>query len=139
MSLISRLHGSNSGPSGTDNAQATRGRYALVISGSPVNRVVVCRILQDSGIRPIAVDVSAAPELLSAAPPRLIVAESSREPERLKPLLDMLSKMAAAGSAPPVIYLAGTHGSGLPDFPFSEVVKMPIAPESFRPLIAKYL
>ena len=111
----------------------------LVISGSPVNRVVVCRILQDCGIRPVAADAVAAFELLQASPPQLIIVEACRDPEALQPFFDRLSELSATCGAPPTIYLAGNDGSAPPEYPFNEIARMPVAPENFRPLVENYL
>lgn len=111
----------------------------MVVSTSAVNGIVVSRILQDCGIRPVAVDASVAANLLKTCCPLLIIIEASHNPLVLAPLLLQLSQCSAPEGAPPAIYLAGSNEADLPDYPFGGIAKMPVTMETIRPLIERYL
>lgn len=117
---------------GTQRGATTSGRFALVVSRSPVNSVVVSRVIQDCGIRSVTANPDNAIEILQASLPVFIVAEACREPAALAPLLGHTSSIS---DAPPIICLVNDSNVELPDYNFKAIVKMPITIEAFRPMI----
>ncbi len=112
---------------------AVNGPYGLVISKSPINRIVVSRILQDCGIKPAAMEVCAALALLQSSVPLLIVIDAGRDLAAFDTLFVNLETLG--GGAPPTIFLKQDHEAGLPPYPFNGVTAMPVTVETFRPLI----
>lgn len=117
---------------GTQPDTASSGRFALVVSRSPVNSVVVSRVVQDCGIRPVTSNPDNAIEIMRASLPLLVVMEVCQEPGVLTPLLSHISSI---GNAPPVICLINGSQAKLPDYAFRAIAKMPITVDVFRPLI----
>ncbi len=120
---------------GRHSGQRPTGRFALVIGASRVNNVVVSRIVQDCGIKPVASNATEAIGLLEDTSPILIVLEGKLDADGVSCLLEKLTSKQETGNAPPTIYLTSDGAREVTGYRFSAIAKMPVTVETLRPLI----
>ena len=116
----------------TTHGGSTTKRFALVVSSSRINTIVVSRTIADCGLKVVEADHIGALDLLETSTPKLIVIDGQYEPNGAKELLASLSQFSPAQ---PVIYLAPAGTGELPDYPFRYIAKMPLTLDSFMPII----
>ena len=116
----------------------------LVVGKSPVNRIVVSKIVEGSGLKPISESPEAAAKTLLSLIPGAIVLDGgadNKECDRLMPGIAAVRRISG-GSAPSVILLSARNGtpeslelSSLID----AVVAKPITPERLQPVIDRLI
>lgn len=117
---------------------------ALVVGNSPVNRVVISRIVEKSGLRPISEDPEAALKTLDAQLPGIVLLDGgadNRDCDLLMPSLVALRQRFGA-RAPRVILLSVriVSGEGISELPVVDaVVAKPITPEVLQPVLNRLL
>lgn len=117
---------------------------ALVVASSPINRIVVSRIVQGAGLKVQAETPEDAASALEARVPATVVLDGgadNRECEHLMAKLQALRDNADAGT--PFVILLTTQDPHA-DEPASEgtvdaIVAKPITPERLQPLIHRML
>lgn len=112
----------------------------LVVGRSPINRVVISKIVERSGLRPISESPDTAAKALRALVPGAIILDGgadNRDCDNLLSSIDALRR-ASGKSLPPVILLSNRTGtpqsldlSNVVD----AVVAKPITPERLQPVI----
>lgn len=112
----------------------------LVVSQTPVNRIVVARIAERCGMRSEALEPSQAGEFLSRIVPAAIILDGGGDNRDCDGLVDELSFRLEIldGAAPAVIFLstASDLPEGLPAASLADaVVAKPITPEALQPTI----
>ena len=108
----------------------------LVVSGSPVNSVVVSRIVRDCGVKPVTASSHEAIDIMQSSRPLLVIVEANGDQADIVSLLDYMSGMA---DAPPAMCLIGTADAEQPDYPFAAVTKMPVSTETIQSHIDRCL
>ncbi len=108
------------------------GRFALVISASRVNTIVVSRIIADCGLKAVETDLAGAAGILENSRPLLIVVDGRGE---VRSLLDTLTETARVDTPPPVIFMADNGSGDVPDYPFHGIARMPFTSDSFAPMV----
>ncbi|MEZ5810088.1 MAG: hypothetical protein R3D45_01630 [Rhizobiaceae bacterium] len=115
------------------------GRYALVVSASPVNTVVVAGIVRDCGIKVVSTPPAGFAKIVETATPMFVIFDSDKQPDGIEPLLGWLSDRGETTRVPPVILVAGAGEAGKLDYPFFAVAAMPVTMENLRPVIERCL
>ncbi|MER8830305.1 response regulator [Mesorhizobium sp. M0938] len=112
----------------------------LVVGKSPVNRVVVSKIVERSGLKPISESPEAAATTLRSLIPGAVVLDGgadNKDCDALMPGIDALRRTSGT-SRPPVILLSTKNGTpeslGLSSVVDAVVVK-PITTERLQPVI----
>src|SRR5690606_35965033 len=101
-----RQHGDGMGTS----ADFTR---VLVVGRSPINRVVVSRIIERSGLKPISESPETAEKALQVFLPATVVLDGgadNRDCDGLLPAIAMARRLAG-GSTPSVVLLSNRNGT----------------------------
>jgi CheY-like chemotaxis protein len=114
---------------------------ALVVASSPVNRIVVSRIIQEAGLKVRAETPDAALSALEALMPATVVLDGgadNRECEHVMAKLQALQGNTDA-SIPFVVLLATPHAAPVNDRTIDAIVAKPILPERLQPLIHRLL
>ena len=116
----------------------------LVVGNSPINRVVVSRIVERSGLKPISESLDEAARTLLSLIPGAVVLDGgadNRECDRLIPGIAAV-RQASGKSVPSVILLSTRNGtpesldlSSVVD----AVVAKPITPERLQPVIDRLI
>lgn len=116
----------------------------LVVGKSPINRVVVSKIVERSGLRPISEPPDIAAKTLRTLVPGAIVLDGgpeNKDCDNLMPGIEMLRR-ASGKSLPPVILLSTKNGTpeslGLANV-IDAVVAKPITPERLQPVIDRLI
>lgn len=123
----------------SDNSVIDASR-ALVVGRSQINRVVVSKILEKSGLRPLSLDPEAALKALGAPLPGTIVLDGgadNRDCDALIPLLTQI-RTGLGGNAPRVLLLSTRVASdeALAALPVVDaVVAKPITPERLQSVL----
>ncbi|TPN80505.1 response regulator [Mesorhizobium sp. CU2] len=112
----------------------------LVVGKSSINRVVVSKIVEQSGLRPISESPETAEKALAGIVPGAIVLDGgpdNKDCDRLMSAIDALRR-ASAKALPAVILLSARTGTpdslGLSSI-VDAVVAKPITPERLQPVI----
>ena len=112
----------------------------LVVGKSSINRVVVSKIVEQSGLRPISESPETAEKALAAAVPGAIVLDGgpdNKDCDRLMSAIDALRR--ASGKALPAVILLATRTGTSESLGLSSVVDAvvakPITPERLQPVI----
>ncbi|TIT36467.1 MAG: response regulator [Mesorhizobium sp.] len=116
----------------------------LVVGKSPINRVVVSKIVERSGLRPISESPDIAAKTLRTLVPGAIVLDGgpdNKDCDNLMPGIEKLRR-ASGKSLPPVILLSTKNGTpeslGLANI-IDAVVAKPITPERLQPVIDRLI
>ncbi len=116
----------------------------LVVGKSPINRVVVSKIVERSGLRPISEPPDIAAKTLRTLVPGAIVLDGgpdNKDCDNLMPGIEMLRRTSGK-SLPPVILLSTKNGTpeslGLAKV-VDVVVAKPITPERLQPVIDRLI
>ncbi|TPI50580.1 MULTISPECIES: response regulator [unclassified Mesorhizobium] len=112
----------------------------LVVGKSPINRVVISKIVERSGLKPISESPDMAAKTLRLLALAVIVLDGgadNRDCDTLMPGIEMLRR-ASGKSLPPVVLLSTKNGTpeslGLSNV-VDAVVAKPITPERLQPVI----
>ncbi|MBZ9957078.1 response regulator [Mesorhizobium sp. BR1-1-14] len=112
----------------------------LVVGKSPINRVVISKIVERSGLKPISESPEMAAKTLRLLVLAVIVLDGgadNRDCDTLMPGIEMLRR-ASGKSLPPVVLLSTKNGTpeslGLSNV-VDAVVAKPITPERLQPVI----
>ncbi|RUU90088.1 response regulator [Mesorhizobium sp. M7A.F.Ca.MR.176.00.0.0] len=125
--------------------EATRDpSQVLVVGKSPINRVVISKIVERSGLKPISESPDTAARILRSLIPGVVVLDGgadNKDCDNLMSSIDALRR-ASGKSLPPVILLSTKNGtteslglSGIIDV----VVAKPITPERLQPVIDRLI
>lgn len=112
----------------------------LVVGRSPINRVVISKIVERSGLRPISESPDTAAKALRAVVPGAIILDGGADNKDCDNLLSSIDALrrASGKSLPPVILLStrtGTPQSLDLSTVVDAVVAKPITPERLQPVI----
>lgn len=116
----------------------------LVVGKSPVNRVVVSKIVERSGLRPISEPPDIAAKTLRTLVPGAIVLDGGPDNKDCDNLISGIETLrrASGKSLPPVILLSTKNGTpeslGLSNV-IDAVVAKPITPERLQPVIDRLI
>jgi CheY-like chemotaxis protein len=116
----------------------------LVVGKSPINRVVVSRIVERSGLKPTAETPEAAIKTLRLIVPGAVILDggaSNRDCEELMAQLDILRRLTR-GSVPCVILLSTSMEAAktaMTSAVIDAVVAKPITPEQLQPVVERLL
>lgn len=114
----------------------------FVVAKSPINRIVLAKIVERSGLRPI-VETPETATLHSPVPGAIILdgGVDNKECERLHSIV-AAARIAASGAHPVVILLSNRIGTpqslGLPDI-VDAVVAKPITQEKLQPVLERLI
>ncbi|MER9603598.1 MULTISPECIES: response regulator [unclassified Mesorhizobium] len=112
----------------------------LVVGKSPINRVVISKIVERSGLKPISESPDTAARILRSLIPGVVVLDGGADNKDCENLMSSIAALrrASGKSLPPVILLSTKNGateslglSGIIDV----VVAKPITPERLQPVI----
>lgn len=116
----------------------------LVVGKSPISRVVISKIVERSGLKPISESPDTAARILRSLIPGVVVLDGgadNKDCDNLMSSIDALRR-ATGKSLPPVILLSTKNGtteslglSGIIDV----VVAKPITPERLQPVIDRLI
>ncbi|TIW16090.1 MAG: response regulator [Mesorhizobium sp.] len=112
----------------------------LVVGKSSINRVVVSKIVEKSGLKPISESPETAEKTLTSLVPNVVILDGGpddKDCDKLLPGIDALRR--ASGEALPAVILLSTR-NGTPDSlglsnVVDTVVAKPITPERLQPVI----
>jgi CheY-like chemotaxis protein len=115
---------------------------ALVVGSSAVNRVVLARIVEQSGLRAAQEAPSGALAALGREPV-LMVLDGGRDGRECDPVIAEVAAMRNRGLGTPLVVLLADHAAR-PDITsegrgVDAVASMPIMPEKLHPLIERLL
>ena len=127
------------------SAETIRDRSrVLVVGKSPINRVVVSKIVERSGLRPISEAPDTAARTLRSLVPGAIVLDGGPDNKDCDNLMSGIETLrrASGKSLPPVILLSTKNGTpeslGLSSV-IDVVVAKPITPERLQPVIDRLI
>ena len=116
----------------------------LVVGRSPINRVVISKIVERSGLKPISESPDTAAKVLRSVIPGAVVLDGgvdNKDCDNLMSGIDALRR-ASGRSLPPVILLSTKNGTpeslGLSSV-IDVVVAKPITPERLQPVIDRLI
>ncbi|TIW99723.1 MAG: response regulator [Mesorhizobium sp.] len=116
----------------------------LVVGKSPINRVVISKIVERSGLKPISESPDTAARILRSLIPGAVVLDGgadNKDCDNLMSSIDALRRISGK-SLPPVILLSTKNGTpeslGLSSV-IDVVVAKPITPERLQPVIDRLL
>ena len=116
----------------------------LVVGRSPINRVVISKIVERSGLKPISETPDTAAKILRSLIPGAVVLDGgadNKDCDNLMSSIDALRR-ASGESLPPVILLSTKNGTreslGLSSI-IDVVVAKPITPERLQPVIDRLI
>jgi CheY-like chemotaxis protein len=115
----------------------------LVVGRSPINRVVISKIVERSGLKPISESPDTAARILRSLVPGAVILDGgadNKDCDHLLPGIDALRR--GAGKRPAVILLStktGTPESLCLSSIIDMVVAKPITPERLQPVIDRLL
>ena len=116
----------------------------LVVANSPVNRIVVAKIVERSGLQPVAGPPETAAAMLRPLVPGAVILDGGADNKACDILIPAIAAAGrgAGGTLPAVILLSnrtGTpHSLGLPEI-VDVVVAKPITPEKLQPVIERLI
>lgn len=130
------------GPAG-EMADADFSRV-LVVGRSPVNRIVVSRIVERCGLKPLTEAPEVAAKALNACLPGMVVLDGGADDADCDVLLPQIAALRGrAGRAVPCVILLSTQNGMRDDAALAgmvdAVVAKPITPERLQPLIGRLL
>ena len=116
----------------------------LVVGRSPINRVVISKIVERSGLKPISESPDTAARILRSFIPGAVVLDGgayNKDVDNLMSGIDALRR-ASGKALPPVILLSTKNGTpeslGLSSL-IDVVVAKPITPERLQPVIDRLI
>ena len=119
-------------------------RGCLSSARSPINRVVISKIVERSGLKPISESPDTAAKILRSLIPGAVVLDGgadNKDCDNLMASIDALRR-ASGKSLPPVILLSTKNGTpeslGLSSV-IDVVVAKPITPERLQPVIDRLI
>ena len=116
----------------------------LVVGKSPINRVVISKIVERSGLKPISESPDTAARILRSLIPGAVVLDGGADNKDCDNLMSSIEALrrASGKSLPPVILLSTKNGtteslglSGIIDV----VIAKPITPERLQPVIDRLI
>jgi CheY-like chemotaxis protein len=136
-----RLRGLGAGTSllRKSDVQVANLSLVLIVCSSPISRIVVSRIVEQAGLKPICETPHSAAEALSSRQPGLVIVDCGPNHEEHHPMAPaIVDRRRAAGSSLPMLIVLSTKGLP-PDSPFANiadaVVAKPITPDALQPTI----
>ncbi|TPK57963.1 response regulator [Mesorhizobium sp. B2-4-19] len=127
------------------STETTRGpSQVLVVGKSPINRVVVSKIVERSGLKPISESPDMAAKTLRTLVPGVIVLDGGADNKDCDTLMSGIETLrrVSGKSFPPVILLSTKTGTpeslGLSNV-IDVVVAKPITPERLQPVIDRLI
>ena len=124
------------------NPQSADFNQVLVVARSQINRVVVSRIVERSGLRPVSEAPEAALTMLQQLRPGTIILDGGPDNNDCDALIPAITalRLASGSNLPSVILLSSRPGTpeslSLPSAIDAVVVK-PITPERLQPVVEK--
>ena len=124
--------------------ETIRSPSVLVVGKSPINRVVVSKIVERSGLKPISESPDMAAKTLRTLVPGVIVLDGGADNKDCDILMSGIETLrrASGKSFPPVILLSTKTGTpeslGLSNV-IDVVVAKPITPERLQPVIDRLI
>jgi CheY-like chemotaxis protein len=116
---------------------------ALVVGRSPVNRVVISKIVEKSGLKPVAETPEAAARMLRSVFPGTVILDGGPDNKDCEGLLARLASLRGASrhDAPSVILLATKAAGEDPELhaAVDAVVAKPITTELLQPVVDRLL
>lgn len=117
---------------------------ALVVGRSPINRVVVSKIVEKSGLRPLSVDPETALKTLQSLVPGTIVLDGGADNRDCEMLMTpLLALRRLSGRNAPSVILLSTRIMDADDLsalaPVDAAVAKPITPELLQPVLERLL
>jgi len=141
QSLSGRASGWDRGDRGRSDVDLSE---VLVVGRSQINRVVVSKIVERSGLHPQSVPVEDATKKLTASRPGLVILDGGADNHDCDVLISGLvdRRRASSRNTPCVILLSNRIGT--PDglvlgAPVDAVVAKPITPESLQPVVDRLI
>jgi CheY-like chemotaxis protein len=123
--------------------QAANLSLVLIICSSPINRIVVSRIVEQTGLKTVCEPPQAAVEAMFSRRPGLIILDygpDDEEHHRIAPAI--VDYRRASGSTLPMLIVLSTKSLS-PDSPFANiadaVVAKPITPDALQPKIEQMI
>lgn len=133
-----------SGTGDTDAALITDLSRVLVVGKSPINRVVVCKIVEKSGLKPISEAPETAVKVLRTLIPGAIVLDGGADNKDCDTLISRIAALrrTSGKSLPSVVLLSTKNGTseslGLSSV-VDAVVAKPITTERLQPVIDRMI
>ncbi|MET3523571.1 response regulator [Mesorhizobium abyssinicae] len=134
----------NAAARGTDAGLATDFSQVLVIGRSPINRVVVAKIVEKSGLKPISESPETAAKALRGLIPGAVVLDGGADNKDCDALISGIDALRRiSGKALPSVILLSTK-TGTPESlglssVIDAVVAKPITPERLQPVIDRLI
>jgi CheY-like chemotaxis protein len=116
----------------------------LVVANSPINRIVMAKIVERSGLKPIVGSPETAAAMLRSLTPGAVILDGGVDNKECDGLIPAIAAARRSGDAtlPAVILLSnrtGTpHSLSLPEI-VDVVVAKPITPEKLQPVIERLI
>lgn len=112
----------------------------LIVSTSPINRIVISRTVEAIYLKPAAVVPAEALRALRDNEPMMVIVEQEASDDALRPLLSELALNRRDGGAPRTVLITGSLAHGQtpsPDGLFDAVVSKPLTPDGLQPVIER--
>ncbi|WP_330998558.1 ANTAR domain-containing protein [Ollibium composti] len=136
---MSSFDNDNAWAAGHETSTRTDFSKVLIVARSPINRIVVAKIVERAGLKPIAEPPEAAEKALRAQAPGTVVLDGGPDNRDCDVLMaGIAAARTAGGHVPAVILLSNRVGTpeslDLPGV-VDAVVAKPITPECLQPVI----
>ena len=129
------------GHSSSDGEVTIEPSRVLVVAKSPVNRVVVCKIVENCGLKTIPETPEGAAEILTRLVPGIVVLDGGPDNKDCDALIGRIEALRRTSGAYPAVILLSIRNdpSGGFDLPavINAVVVKPITPEALQPVITR--
>ena len=113
----------------------------LVVAKSPINRVVICKIVENCGLKPISETPETAVNTLLRLIPGIVVLDGGHDNRDCEALIGQIEALRrTTGAYPSVILLSiRNDASEKPQLSnvINAVVVKPITPEALQPVVAR--
>lgn len=115
----------------------------LVVGRSPVNNVVVAKIVERAGLRSAVTTPDGAVEIFVSLRPGTVVIDGGSDNSDYDAILSRIElRRSAVGRGIPCVILLSTRNSladGAPPSPIDAIVAKPFTPESLQPVVERLL
>ncbi|MCT8998760.1 hypothetical protein [Chelativorans intermedius] len=133
----------NPGHTPSESPNARESRLVLVVSASPVNRIVISSTLQRIYLKPRAVGPDAALTALRECRPLMAIVDGALADVRLAPFLSELAtrRRSSGEGLPRTVLIADPSQKDRPARPeiIDVVAAKPITPDALQPIVERLL
>ncbi|WEX08820.1 response regulator [Chelativorans sp. AA-79] len=124
---------------GTTPSDSTSYDGVFVVATSPINRIVITRMVERIYLKAMAITPETALDALRAKRPMMVIIDEGRQPDLIEPLIEEIARLRSAFTArlPRIVLIveASRQNEARRDGIVDAVVVKPITPEVLQPIV----